>query len=647
MSAFFRSALDVSESEDASGYSSASALHAGPRSIKTSPRPNDVVARTSSSLGALNHNRDLLVHALLEEKCLNDVCDELNAALPKSSPRTLIRDDPEVRTKALERYRLLTAQLVSHGLVNSGPEQDGFFHQINALDISNDNSIGPLQDQFLTRQPRRKLLTDHPATAQDRAVHNLRIAPLIQSDHSHLASQLLPSHPLLDSTRYTRDFEELCMLGKGGYGSVYRVSHRLDGRSYAVKKICLGPSVLSRVQRNGEQELNAILSELRTMARLEHPNIVRYFGGWVEWSKENLTGSPSDANFGRLITEGSSISSSSNVSASSLQRVLLGDSADASLENGILFEDSEQAGPGAQQSAKNSTSGQSESRPQTLSAVATVTDDAVEEIDRLAPDATAPSVSAADSPFLTGPSLTLHIQMSLYPLTLSQYLSSATVSHDDSSFTLQHCFHLPASADIFLAILSGVEHLHAHSIVHRDLKPANIFLNPKLCLPSLIPHGSVNPLACRDCRTASSSPSSWDAGKGDCAHALRLGVCVGDFGLDLDFFALGVMLVEMLVPFSTRMERWHVLSRLREEGEWPAALSGEDMAGVRGLIERMMGIEDGGDMTCDTIRESVLGLLGHDLLAIPRDHDLPLVKQVFMYSFGEVDVRASEVPDQR
>lgn len=427
------------------------------------------------------------------------------------------------------------------------------------------------------------------------------------------------------------------MLGKGGYGSVYRVSHRLDGRSYAVKKICLGPSVLSRVQRNGEQELNAILSELRTMARLEHPNIVRYFGGWVEWSKENLTGSPSDANFGRLITEGSSISSSSNVSASSLQRVLLGDSADASLENGILFEDSEQAGPGAQQSAKNSTSGQSESRPQTLSAVATVTDDAVEEIDRLAPDATAPSVSAADSPFLTGPSLTLHIQMSLYPLTLSQYLSSATVSHDDSSFTLQHCFHLPASADIFLAILSGVEHLHAHSIVHRDLKPANIFLNPKLCLPSLIPHGSVNPLACRDCRTASSSPSSWDAGKGDCAHALRLGVCVGDFGLvsemraprpeagvgtalyrptkhmsapqDLDFFALGVMLVEMLVPFSTRMERWHVLSRLREEGEWPAALSGEDMAGVRGLIERMMGIEDGGDMTCDTIRESVLGLL--------------------------------------
>ncbi|KAF2152367.1 kinase-like protein [Myriangium duriaei CBS 260.36] len=650
MSSFFRSASEVSESEDSAAYSNsrASVSQGYSRSARPVPRTNELATRTSTAaVGASQHHQNVLVHALLEDKCINDVCHELNAACPASSSRTYTRDDPEVKSQAAERYRLLTAELVSHGLISSGPEVDGFHHirqtardglsllsqQLNTLDLSNDNSQSGVGNQSLLKQPLRRLLTNYADPNGDPALEGPSTAPLSHSSNLHLASQLLPSHPLLDSTRYVRDFEEVCMLGKGGYGSVFRVSHRLDGRSYAVKKISLGPAVLSRVQENGEGELNAILSELRTMARLEHPNIVRYFGGWVEWSKDATPAASSYTDQGRLITEGSSAPSTTDPSTSSLQRVVFQDSLDASIDNGILFEDSISAHAGAQDPT-SLASPVPDARPQTPSTLATVVDE-IEEISRR-PSSIRPSVSTSDAKpnFRPGPSLTLHIQMSLYPLTLAQYLSpsfSSPLSLEDSTLTLQHCFHAPASLRIFSAVLSGIAHLHAHSIIHRDIKPANIFLSPSLCAPSLAPHGSVDPLSCADCLASQTAPASWPE-TSDCA-ALRLGVCVGDFGLvtdvrsattagggvgtalyrppertvtgqGLDMYALGIVLVELLTKFDTRSERLDVLSRLRGEGSFPVTMKGKDMRGVRGLVEKLLaaggGKED--EVSCESVR---------------------------------------------
>ncbi|KNC76452.1 hypothetical protein SARC_11046, partial [Sphaeroforma arctica JP610] len=44
------------------------------------------------------------------------------------------------------------------------------------------------------------------------------------------------------SSRYRQDFYELNRLGKGAYGSVFRVMNKLDGTVYAVKKIRLDES---------------------------------------------------------------------------------------------------------------------------------------------------------------------------------------------------------------------------------------------------------------------------------------------------------------------------------------------------------------------------------------------------------------------
>lgn len=74
-------------------------------------------------------------------------------------------------------------------------------------------------------------------------------------------------------SRYKDDFKEVDVLGKGGFGSVYKVEKKSDGNSYAVKKI-----ELSRKTSN----IDLCVREVEQMVVLSHPNIIRYFSSWTE-----------------------------------------------------------------------------------------------------------------------------------------------------------------------------------------------------------------------------------------------------------------------------------------------------------------------------------------------------------------------------
>ncbi|KAJ2452895.1 hypothetical protein EV183_002632 [Coemansia sp. RSA 2336] len=73
-------------------------------------------------------------------------------------------------------------------------------------------------------------------------------------------------------SRYHDDFVQLRCLGKGGFGKVYEVRNKLDGRPYAVKQIKI----------RGEITAEKTLREIKTLANLDHPNIVRYYSSWIE-----------------------------------------------------------------------------------------------------------------------------------------------------------------------------------------------------------------------------------------------------------------------------------------------------------------------------------------------------------------------------
>ena len=80
------------------------------------------------------------------------------------------------------------------------------------------------------------------------------------------------------SDRYRTDFDEMRVFGKGGFGVVVAAVNRLDGRLYAIKKIKLMSTSLNAYTK--------IIREVATLARLQHPNVVRYFQAWLEPSTD-------------------------------------------------------------------------------------------------------------------------------------------------------------------------------------------------------------------------------------------------------------------------------------------------------------------------------------------------------------------------
>jgi translation initiation factor 2-alpha kinase 4 len=91
-----------------------------------------------------------------------------------------------------------------------------------------------------------------------------------------MLSSLQPKPP---PSRYRIDFEELEVLGKGGFGQVVKARNRLDDNLYAIKKIRFGrtdPVFIEKLKR-----------EVMTLSRLNHPHVVRYFNAWMGEADED------------------------------------------------------------------------------------------------------------------------------------------------------------------------------------------------------------------------------------------------------------------------------------------------------------------------------------------------------------------------
>jgi NIMA (never in mitosis gene a)-related kinase 1/4/5 len=74
------------------------------------------------------------------------------------------------------------------------------------------------------------------------------------------------------------DFSIVQSLGKGSYGNVLRVVRKADGYTYAIKEI--------NIRKLSTREREDALNEIRVMASIRHPNIVRYCDAFME--KDNL-----------------------------------------------------------------------------------------------------------------------------------------------------------------------------------------------------------------------------------------------------------------------------------------------------------------------------------------------------------------------
>lgn len=71
------------------------------------------------------------------------------------------------------------------------------------------------------------------------------------------------------------NYQDIKLIGSGGFSNVYQVFNDLDNNKYAIKKI----GILS--------DFYETVKEIRTMAILNHPNIVRYYTSWIEVKNTN------------------------------------------------------------------------------------------------------------------------------------------------------------------------------------------------------------------------------------------------------------------------------------------------------------------------------------------------------------------------
>lgn len=508
------------------------------------------------SLGEGSHSQ-MLLHSLLEDWCLNQVRQR------RRNRDCIITemDEISIEAEARQKYCDICTTLYPH--VSPGFEHD----HLSPIRQAYRDGLSVLSQaqtaRVLDTSDKSGCIGRLGAGSKTPKKLSHSIDALVIAAPRQLGkngSEPISAHNyFLEPNRYRMDFDELSILGKGGYGTVFRVKHKLDGVQYAVKKIPISDTRLARLCTRGEPERVKLLRELHTLARLDHPNIVRYYNGWIEWSDkgENVTRCSDGVLTASEDTSSDAIAGDENEQS----RSLLGQNVThtGSIGDGIIFENS---------GSSSNVPSQGIAHRQAVG---------------VAPQPRADQVART-----TDRVLAIHLQMGLYPLTLADFLLSRSSMPTGEGVPLAHCFHLQASLAILVALLDGVEYLHTQGICHRDLKPANVFLaanhNPRNS------HGTVDLLLCNACRAEGQ------------AHSTVLNVRIGDFGLVtalappgsvpvedatpigtelyrplrppsnasavLDVFALGIMAFELLWPFSTRksgkqMPRYHALTSPR------------------------------------------------------------------------------------
>ncbi|CAH1153719.1 unnamed protein product [Phaedon cochleariae] len=375
-------------------------------------------------------------------------------------------------------------------------------------------------------------------------------------------------------SRYTNDFDTLRCLGKGGFGVVFEVKQKIDECYYAIKRITLPNETKSRER---------VMREVKALAKLEHKNIVRYFCSWVEhpplgWQQEYDGKWIGDKQF-----ENRDISFSSTTNEKMKQRsksVSIGvdfptpstpirfaekvpDMFDDGVDNKNVDDDSYIV-------FENPTDSDSENTRNTPTERIDSTgrgtfdgpsDHLKKKIDWKRPGRKHHSwdltqndcVKALDR---NNPPIFLYIQMQLCQ---KESLKDWLAHNLDREFKV--------ILQIFSQILEAVEYVHLRGLIHRDLKPSNIFFS----LEGQIKVGDFGLV--KDMEDAfdmeqmkKGSSSSYRG------HTVEVGTHLymspeqfksRIYDYKVDIYSLGLIFFEMLVPFSTEMERIKMLTNVK------------------------------------------------------------------------------------
>ncbi|XP_019492987.1 PREDICTED: eukaryotic translation initiation factor 2-alpha kinase 1 isoform X1 [Hipposideros armiger] len=428
--------------------------------------------------------------------------------------------------------------------------------------------------------------------------HNRAITHLMRSakervrqdpceDNSHI--QKIRSREVAfeaQTSRYLNEFEELAILGKGGYGRVYKVRNKLDGQYYAIKKILIKGATKTDCMK--------VLREVKVLAGLQHPNIVGYHTAWIE--HVHVAQPQADRIAIQLPSlkvistqeddRGQSDVKNDESNSSSIIFAEFTSEDEKSLESGIENQNNRLVNYTTELVTRDASEFESsiEFQGNGLSGLSR----SIVEIQPprrlnsgLEENFTSTEESSGENFNLLGKTeaqyhLMLHIQMQLCELSLWDWIVERN-KRGRECVDEAACPYVMASVatKIFQELVEGVFYIHNMGIVHRDLKPRNIFLHGP---DQQVKIGDFG-LACTDII----ENTDWTRRNGDRlpTHTSRVGTCLyaspeqlegSEYDAKSDMYSLGVILLELFQPFGTEMERAQVLTGLRA-GQIPESLS--------------------------------------------------------------------------
>ncbi|XP_044257355.1 eukaryotic translation initiation factor 2-alpha kinase [Tribolium madens] len=328
----------------------------------------------------------------------------------------------------------------------------------------------------------------------------------------------------LFTSRYLNDFDTLRCLGKGGFGVVFEVKQKIDECHYAIKRIVLP---------NERKKREAVMREVKALAKLEHHNIVRYFNSWVEqpppgWQEQHDNDWIKDRETSGFTTE---TTHSKNKTVDPFSYAI---DETKSNDSFIVFQNSTKGSH--VQSDKTETVSYEESH--------------TSGVNWRRPSRRYHSLT--DSPVKEPPTF-LYIQMQLCQ---RQSLKEWLVDNKERPVT--------DILQIFKQIVSAVEYVHMHGLIHRDLKPSNIFFS----LDGQIKVGDFGLV--KDEEESHDASSGLSSLKG---HTKEVGTRLymspeqlngQKYNYKVDIYSLGLIFFELLVYFSTDMERIQTMTSIRD-----------------------------------------------------------------------------------
>ncbi|CAB3370825.1 Hypothetical predicted protein [Cloeon dipterum] len=374
-------------------------------------------------------------------------------------------------------------------------------------------------------------------------------------------------------SRLLKEFTDFEFLGSGGFAKVFAVKNELDGQKYAVKK---------SVFKN--HNVAKMLQEVKVLAKLNNPNIVKYYCAWTEpkskfvidvlhaaekRKRERVEPTPNDDTVKETIEsakEGTETESSTTETNET--ETVKGETEEEDTSLDIVFREEMRCSGASSPVSLMNTDDEEEtckgphcnaSREDSRSEYvifAPAEEETKEEDEKTSCDqktAVVPVKSQANVKHFF-----LFIQMELCKTTLRKWIDTRREDIYDGSAVSHLLFK--ESLNFYSQLIGALEYLHDKKIVHHDIKPSNIFIGDQGI--KLADFG----LACQYESSKVKNHTCFGTHSYAAPEQLAGGLC----NFKSDIYSSGIVLAELLLPkISTGHERMEIISALRNKNRAP------------------------------------------------------------------------------